>query len=461
MQFLRLVLRSSFAVVAVTTAALGLGSPTSCGLPTGGESKDRGASHPESAPIGVKFMPGITSLSPNTTSLAYAGLTITVNGSGFSALSVVRFNGVAVPTSFVNSTMLSASVDPPISTTAGSYTVTVFDSATGLSNGAGFTVTNPVPSVSSVCPCGLPPLILLAGQASQGITVDGGIFATNASILLNGSPIATTWVDRFTLTGTIPSSLLATAGSISLTVFNPPLGGGTSAAFVLPVYAPSINSVFGSAIPIPIAPVSSGSLFVGGSYFSSSAVIHLDGVPQPTIFIDDSTVRCTLVNTLPQLQTRGAVVVNVVNPGGVASNSFAVPVGTANNQGTIRRSPIAPALGTAYSILLENGTPGQPFTLIADAAGTAPIYPFANAAAGFVLAVSPAPLPSGWFPLADGIGFFGPASGLAFDANGRQVGFSLTLPNPAIGINVKVQAVWFSPSAPQGYYLSWARTESL
>jgi PKD repeat protein len=63
---------------------------------------------------------------------------LAVNGSGFTAASVVQFNGVNAPTTFLGSTQLTA-----INPEEGSYTVTVFDPTSGISNGVSFTCVDP------------------------------------------------------------------------------------------------------------------------------------------------------------------------------------------------------------------------------------------------------------------------------------------------------------------------------
>jgi phosphodiesterase/alkaline phosphatase D-like protein len=101
----------------------------------------------------------ISSLSSN---LANESSTLTVNGANFTASSVVRFNGVNAPsTTFVSSTRLLASVPEE-----GSYTLTVFDPATGTSNGVAFTSTDAPLTVASLTPPNA-----AAGQAFSNVTV--------------------------------------------------------------------------------------------------------------------------------------------------------------------------------------------------------------------------------------------------------------------------------------------------
>src|SRR6202789_1529660 len=79
----------------------------------------------------------LTSLSPSTVQAGVA-FTLTVNGSGFDAGSVVIFNGNAVPTTFVSTTQLTASISASAISQPEPYTVVVAPSLAA----AGSTLSN-------------------------------------------------------------------------------------------------------------------------------------------------------------------------------------------------------------------------------------------------------------------------------------------------------------------------------
>jgi hypothetical protein len=56
-----------------------------------------------------------------------ADFTITANGNGFTANSVIRWNGVDLPTTFVDSTRLDGAVSAAQVSSLGMYPVTVWD----------------------------------------------------------------------------------------------------------------------------------------------------------------------------------------------------------------------------------------------------------------------------------------------------------------------------------------------
>ncbi len=70
-----------------------------------------------------------------------------------------------------------------------------------------------------------------AGGAAFTLTVNGDYFVTASTVLWNGSPRATTYVDASRITAQILASDIGAAGSATVTVSNPaPCGGISNAA---------------------------------------------------------------------------------------------------------------------------------------------------------------------------------------------------------------------------------------
>ena len=61
-----------------------------------------------------------------------------------------------------------------------------------------------------------------------------------------------------------------------------------------------------------------------------------------------------------------------------------------------------------------------------------------------------------WVPVVDGLGVFGPMDGSAFDSQGVFRITNLTMPNPALGVDVVIQAAYLDPGSPIGLTLTWA-----
>ena len=72
----------------------------------GGYSSNSAANTPPTAGI----MPAITALAPDNAPSGSAGLTLTVNGSNFSAKSVINWNGAAQTTTWVSANQVTAAI---------------------------------------------------------------------------------------------------------------------------------------------------------------------------------------------------------------------------------------------------------------------------------------------------------------------------------------------------------------
>ena len=99
-------------------------------------------------------VPVLTSLSPNTKTAGTGLFTLTVNGSGFTSASIIRWNGSNRTTNLVNSTQLTATISAADIITSGTFPITVANGST-ISNSLPFTVEPagiPIltPSVSSL-----------------------------------------------------------------------------------------------------------------------------------------------------------------------------------------------------------------------------------------------------------------------------------------------------------------------
>ena len=92
---------------------------------------------------------------------------------------------------------------------------------------------NPVPSIS-----GLSPSSVVAGSSAFALLVSGSNFVDGAVVRWNGSDRTTTFVNSTQLQATISAADIATAGTASVTVFNPTPGGGTSNAVTLNIHIP-------------------------------------------------------------------------------------------------------------------------------------------------------------------------------------------------------------------------------
>ena len=173
--------------------------------------------------------PVIDTLEPNIAAAGGAGFQLTIMGSGFTSSAVVKWNGTAVTTKFVNEQQLTASVSASLiaSTCTASVTVVIGDTS---SSPAVFTIAGAQPTIGS-----LQPAVALAGGGQFELVVNGVNFASGATIKWNGTALVTTFDDPKQLTAIVPANLLTSAGAAQVTVVS---GGVTSNAVPFTVIGP-------------------------------------------------------------------------------------------------------------------------------------------------------------------------------------------------------------------------------
>ena len=276
------------------------------------------------------------SLSPAGASAGSAGLTLVVNGSGFVASSVVRWNGASRTTTFVSSTQLRASITAADLTTVRSVPVSVFTPAPGggTSGSLTFAVTPAVstaPVAGSLSPSGTP-----AGSGAFTLTVNGSGFVAASVVRWNGANRTTTFVGTTQLRASISAADVASARSVSVSVFTPAPGGGTSASLGFTVTAASTNPAPGATSLSPASTNAGSSAFtltVNGSGFDGSSVVRWNGANRTTTFVSSTQLRASI--SAADVASARSVSVSVFTPapGGGTSASLGFTVTAAPGGG--------------------------------------------------------------------------------------------------------------------------------
>lgn len=182
--------------------------------------------------------PVITGLSPSSAVKGGPAFTLTVTGSNFALGwygAVVRWNTTDLVTTRDSATQLRASVPAALIASAGTATITVRNGGPGapVSNAASFAVNEPVPVLT-----GLSPTQVWAGYVKNDLVlaVNGSNFFSGARIALNGvDKTNTTVVSATQLTVPLAAADIATAGTINVSVKNPPFPPGIASAATLPL----------------------------------------------------------------------------------------------------------------------------------------------------------------------------------------------------------------------------------
>lgn len=270
----------------------------------------------------VRQPPVIASLNPASGTAGSGDLTVTVLGKGFQPAgffdreSYVTVNGTAVTTTYTSTTALTAVFPAAVLAAPGTLSVRVVNSFilgdAIVSAPRDFPVTAPTPAITAISPASA-----TAGAAGFSLGVTGLAFLTGASgavVRWNDTDLATTRDSATHLTAAVPASLVATAGSATVTVRN----GGAGAPL-------SNGQVFtiGDLVPVltSISPTMAWAGYVKndlvltatGSNFAAGARVRLGAAEKAgTTFVDSTQLRLPL--TAADLATAGTVMVGVKNP---------------------------------------------------------------------------------------------------------------------------------------------------
>lgn len=217
------------ALAAGRVATLVLSNPTPGG----------GSSAPSSFSI-MSPTPVVTGLSPRSVPQGVSA-TITVNGSGFEANSVVMYNGAARPTTFVDGATLRVTLTAADLQSFGSGQITVNNPGPG---GSTTTPTELViaatnPTILSVSPSSV--TVNTSSDVPVLIGIYGSGFASNATVQANGTFVPVVSQSGTSITVSIPSTFFAAAGAIQIVVSNPGTPVVQSNAVTVSVVTPALG----------------------------------------------------------------------------------------------------------------------------------------------------------------------------------------------------------------------------
>lgn len=347
--------------------------------------------------------PRITSISPDGAAAGSGALTVTINGANFVRSSSVRFNGAVVPTVFVTSSQLTATI--PVGALAAGTTAQVIvvnpPPGGGTSNAAVFSITNPPPVIT-----GLSPNSVTAGGGAFTLTVNGTGFTPGSVVRINGQDRLTVFVSAQQLTAAVAATDVVNGGTVSVTVANPAPGGGTSNAVDLTISSPA--PILSSLGPSSVTAGSAGfTLTLSGAGFTPGSVVQFNGAARPTTFV--SSTQLTINVAAADVANIGSAQLVVVNPapGGGTSNALTLSINQQPNPApTVSGlTPNTAAAGSGAFTLTVTGTnfvpsavvqwqgSARPTTFVNSTQLTAQISggDLANPGSALVTVVNPAP----------------------------------------------------------------------
>ena len=198
----------------------------------------------------------------------------------------------------------------------------------------------------------LSPATVPAGSGALPVKIIGTAFAAGDTVTANGAPIQATFVSATEIDATIPASLIASQGSVAITVTNPANQTGNLVLVVAPgaprasLSATTLN--FGSLLVGATSPAQTLTISNVGSGVMTVASVTLVGSGYT------QTNNCTTV--APGATCSVNIVFTPASVGGLVANLIVASDGSAN--------PLAVILnGTGTDIQIAPGTSGSTATV--------------------------------------------------------------------------------------------------
>ena len=315
--------------------------------------------------------PIASTLSPSQVVVGGAAFTLTVTGSKFTSSSIVRWNGVNRPTTFVNATQLQASIGSADIAALGTSQVTVFSPAPGGGTSAPLTFTvSPLPTLT-------PNVTTAATGATVTVTLANGFGGGSDWLALAPTGAANTSYSSYTYVGagtfnrTWSVAMPSSPGSYEFRLF---INGGYTRVATSPTVTvvPGPSPVPGLSSLSPASTIVGGGAFtltVNGSGFVSSSVVRWNGANRTTTFVSSSQLQAAIAAS--DVASVGTATVTVFSPAPGGGTSGSLPFSVATSSGVIAVSATNVAAGTNITATLTNG-PGGPSDWLALAATSAP-----------------------------------------------------------------------------------------
>jgi trimeric autotransporter adhesin len=192
----------------------------------------------------------IASVSPTKVPVGSSAVTIVVTGTGFTSTSVIQLSGVPIPTTYISSTQIQATIPSAQLQTGAVLQLAVANGTNVIAADSSndVEVDNPQPTVLTLAPSSV-----LVNSPAGTITVTGTNFVSGVTLTVNGSPRNTTYVSATQLTASLTSGDFFSAAPLLLNAVNPQPGGGASGTIALVVTnpAPTVASISPSALNQP------------------------------------------------------------------------------------------------------------------------------------------------------------------------------------------------------------------
>ncbi|MEZ4662765.1 MAG: beta-propeller fold lactonase family protein, partial [Caldilineaceae bacterium] len=217
----------------------------------------------------------------------------------------------------------------------------------------------------------LSPASVPVGAGDVTLTVNGERFYAQSTVLLNGAPAATEFVNPRQLRATVPAAQLAGVGTINVTVHTDAPGGGDAAALPLAVIdanavpIPAVSSLSPPEITLSGQPLN---VVINGSGFTAQSQALLNGAPVATFFISPTMLLVQLSAT--DVSAPGPLAITVVNAPAVNAADLAASsladTASAPVKFTVAAAdaPARPAIGSFAPASINAGSGEQQISVL-------------------------------------------------------------------------------------------------
>jgi IPT/TIG domain len=220
------------------------------------------------------------------------GTSVTITGANLTGATALKFNGTSASYSVSSSTQVRATV--PAGASTGRISVTTAGGT--ATSGANYTVTTPMPTISSLSPS--------SGKVGTSVTV-GGTNLTGATSVKFGGTSATYSVNSPTnISATVPAG--ATSGKVTVTTAG---GAAASSSNFTVIPTPTVSGSSPAAGPV------GASVTISGTNLTGATRVTFSGVSASYSVSSSTQVKATV----PTGATTG--VIAVTTPGGTATSS--------------------------------------------------------------------------------------------------------------------------------------------
>jgi len=265
--------------------------------------------------------PTITGLSSTAATDGSAALNLTISGTNFTSAATASWNATPLATTYVRATQVTTVVPTSLAATAGTATVSV-STAAGTATATASTTGGASPEIALAVPPSptistLSPTSATAGGTDFTLTINGANFTSDATANWGATALTTAYVSATKLTAAVPTSLIATAGTASITVTNVN-GSSSEATFTIKPPLPTAASLSPTSV---VAGAQAFTLTVNGANYqpgSLASVVKWNSTALTTTYVSSTQLTAAVPASL--LNGPGTANVAVVTAGGTSSS---------------------------------------------------------------------------------------------------------------------------------------------